>query len=149
MKKTWILVANGSLARIFSRTSANAALLPVETIHHPEGRLKGHELERDRHGRGNSDNSTSVTHFEARTSLRNKQRAAFARELAQRLDQGLADHEYAHLGIAASMPLLGALKGALGDAVQARLAWLHEADFTALDLGSLERRLSELSPPLH
>lgn len=149
MKKSWILVANGSLARIFSRASANAALLPVETIHHPEGRLKGHALERDRPGRGNSDNSTSVAHFEAHTSLRKKQRAAFARELAQRLDQGLADHEYENLGIAASMPFLGALKGALGEAVQARVGWLHEADFTGLDLGSLEQRLGELRLSLH
>lgn len=37
MRKQWILVANGSLARFFSRTGTGDPLVAPETIGGPEG----------------------------------------------------------------------------------------------------------------
>lgn len=37
MRKQWILVANGSLARFFSRTGTGDPLVALETIGGPEG----------------------------------------------------------------------------------------------------------------
>ncbi|MES2839612.1 MAG: host attachment protein [Pseudomonadota bacterium] len=147
MKKQWILVANGSLARIFSRTSTSDPLVALETIDFPGGRLKGSELERDRQGHERSDNSSAATHFEPHTSTRKKVLHQFAHELAERLEEGLVDGEYETFWLTASNPFLGELKAALSRPVSARLQWTHDADFTGLDVGTLESRLRELRMP--
>ena len=147
MKKQWILVANGSLARIFSRTSAGDPLRALEAIDFPEGRLKAAELQRDRQGHESSDNSSAAAHFEPRTSAHQKVRHQFARELAERLEEGLVDSEYETLWLIASSPFLGDVKAALSKPVSHRLQWVHEADFTSLDVGTLEHRLRELHKP--
>lgn len=147
MKKQWILVANGSLARFFSRAGQGEPLVALQTIDFPGGRLKGSDLERDRQGHESSDNSSAAAHFEPHTSTRKKLLHQFARELVERLDEGLASGEYDTLWLAASSPFLGELKAALSPAVHARLQWVHEADFTSLDLRALESRLTELRMP--
>jgi protein required for attachment to host cells len=148
MKKQWILVANGSLARFFSRTGAGDPLVAVETIDFPEGRLKVSELERDRQGHERSDNSSAATHFEPHTGTHRKRMHQFARELAERLEEGLVDGEFDTLWLTASSPFLGELRTALSRAVSARLQWAHDADFTGLDVGTLETRLRELRMPV-
>ncbi|MDO8888581.1 MAG: host attachment protein [Hydrogenophaga sp.] len=145
MRTQWILVANGSLARFFSRHGTGDPLVPLETIDFPEGRLKGSELERDRHGHESSDNSTAAAHFEPHTGLRKKLLHQFARELAERLEEGLVDREYDALWVTASSPFLGELKAALHPGVAARIQWLHDADLTALDVGAIETRLRDLT----
>ncbi len=147
MKMQWILVANGSLARIFHRAGVGDPLVALETIDYPEGRLRDSELERDRQGHERSDHSSAATHFEPRTDTRRKVMHQFARELAERLEEGLVDGEYETLWLTASHPFLGELKAALSKAVIARLQWTHDADFTALDVGTLETRLRELHRP--
>lgn len=147
MKKQWILVANGSLARIFSRTGMGDPLVARETIDFPEGRLKDSELQRDRQGHESSDNSTASAHFEPHTSTRKKVLHQFARELAARLEEGLNDGDYETLWLTASSPFMGELKATLSPSVTARLQWAHEADFTSLDIDTLETRLRELRMP--
>lgn len=148
MKKQWILVANGSLARFFSRSGQGDPLVPLETIDFPGGRLKGREVERDRQGHESSDNSSAAAHFEPHTGTRKKLLHQFARELAERLDEGLADGEYDALWLTAASPFLGELKAALSPAVCARLQWVHEADFTGQDVRMLENRLRDLRVPV-
>lgn len=147
MRKQWILVANGSLARFFSRTGVFDPLVALETIDFPEGRLKHGEFERDRQGHESSDNSSAAAHFEPHTSTRKKLLHQFARELAKRLEEGVVDGEYETFWLIASNPLLGELRACLSPGVAHRLQWAHDADFTGLDLGSLERRLRELHEP--
>jgi protein required for attachment to host cells len=147
MTKQWILVANGSLARFFSRSGVGDPLVPLETIDFPEGRLKDSELERDRQGHERSDHSSAAVHFEPHTSTRKKRMHQFARELAARLEEGLADGQYAGLWLTASSPFLGELKAALSHGVSSRLQWTHEADFTGLGVSALETRLRELNQP--
>lgn len=86
MKPLWILVANGSRARLFSRDSLTGPLATLATVDFPEGRMKGSDLERDRQGHESSDNSCAATHFEPRTALGKKLLHEFARELSTRLD---------------------------------------------------------------
>ena len=147
MKKQWILVANGSLARFFSRAGAGDPLVALETIDFPEGRLKDSELERERQGHGSHDNSSTVVHFEQHTSTRSKVLHRFARELAKRLEEGVVDGEFETLWLIAPGPLLSEIKVCLNRGVAYRLQWAHDADFTAMYLGALESRLRELHRP--
>ena len=55
MKRQWILLANASHARLLSRDSAADPLIPLETMEHPESRLKGSQLSDDRPGHEATD----------------------------------------------------------------------------------------------
>lgn len=147
MKKHWILVANGSMARFFSRASVGDPLVAVETFDFPEGRLKGSELEHERQGHGSNDHSSAVVHFEPRTSTHKKVLHQVASELAKRLEEGAVDGEYVTFWLIAPGPLLSEIKAFLNRGVAYRLQWAHDADFTGLDVGALESRLRELHLP--
>jgi len=47
-EKQWTLIANASVARLFSRESDSDPLLPLHSFEHPESRLKASELADDR-----------------------------------------------------------------------------------------------------
>lgn len=147
MKKHWILVANGSMARIFSRASMGDPLLAVENFDFPAGRLKGNDLERGRQGHGSNDNSSAVVHFEPHTNTHKKVLHQFANQLARRLEEGAVDGEYVTFWLIAPGPLLSETKACLNRGVAYRLQWAHDADFTGLDVGTLESRLRELHRP--
>jgi protein required for attachment to host cells len=147
MQDQWILVANGSVARLFTRAGPADPLVALETIEFPEGRQHAHEADRDRPGHERSDHSSSGARFEPQTSLKHKLHERFAQQLADRLDDGLADGAYGGLWVIASSPLLGSLRSALSDAVVPRVKLSHDADFTGLDVASLEARLHTLAKP--
>lgn len=147
MQDQWILVANGSMARLFTRAGPGDPLVALETIDFPEGRQHAHETGRDRPGHDRSDNSSSGALLEPRTSIKQKLHERFAQQLADRLDDGLADGAYSGLWVIASSPFLGSLRSALSDAVVPRVKLSHDADYTGLDLSSLEARLHSLAHP--
>lgn len=147
MQDQWILVANGSMARLFSRAAPGDPLVALETIEFPEGRQQAHEMGRDRPGHDRSDNSSSGALLEPRTSIKQKLHERFAQQLADRLDEGLADGAYSGVWLIASSPFLGSLRGALSDAVAAKVRLSHDADFTGDDVGHLEDRLHTLAKP--
>ena len=141
MKNQWILVTNASLARILRRDSARTPLVPVETMSHEQSRMRGTELATDRPGSEAADNSHGVNHFEPRTDRRRIEHRRFAREIAARLDKGLAAHEFDSLAVFASNPFLGELKAQLSDAVEKKVALVFSNDFTSLGLAEIEERL--------
>lgn len=147
MRKQWNLVVNGSLARFFSRTGMGDPLVALETIGGPEGQPRASEIECDHQGHGRCEASSDTFHLEPHTSERKKVVHQFAHELAQRLEEGLVDGEYESFWLIASSPLLNEIKVCLNRGVAHRLKWTHNADFTGLDAGTLERRLRELWEP--
>ncbi len=141
MKSQWILVANASLARLFSRDSLVDPLIPLTTMTHLQSRLKASELAGDRPGREAADNSRGANRYEPRSDVRRKEHLRFAHEIAQRLDSGLAAGEFDSLLIFASNPFLGELKAQLSEAVEKRVKLALDNDFTALGLAEIEERL--------
>ena len=141
MKRQWILLANASHARLLSRDSVAEPLIPVETMEHPESRLKASQLSDDRPGREATDNSSGGNRYEPRCDVRRKEHQRFAREIAHRLDAGLADGAFSVLWLFASSPFLGELKSQLSDAVNKRVQHALDSDLTALGLSEIEQRL--------
>ena len=78
MKHEWILLANASHARLFSRDSAADPLIPLETMEHPESRLKASQLSDDRPGQEATDNSSGGDRYEPRSDVRRKEHQRFA-----------------------------------------------------------------------
>ena len=66
-----------------------------------------------------------------------------SREIAQRLDAGLAADEFSSLWLFASSPFLGDLKAQLSDAVDKRVQLGLDSDLTSLGLAEIEQRLRD------
>jgi protein required for attachment to host cells len=146
MKTEWILLANAAIARLFRRDSPGEPLIPLETLEHPQSRLKGSQLTRDRAGHEATDHSSGGNRYEPRDDARGKEHRHFARELAERLNAGLANREYGVLRIFASNPFLGELKAQLSPAVARQLHAAVDLDMTSLGLAEIEDRLRQLHP---
>lgn len=140
MKNQWVVVANASLARIFRHDGANGGLEPVEDLTHAQSRMHGKELEeaagpepgvRDHHD----------DRFAARCDPRRKEHQLFARALADRLDKGLADHEFESLALLAAKPFLGELRRFLSKGVNERVGLELNNDFTSLSAAEITQRL--------
>lgn len=144
MKQQWILLANASHARLLSRDSATDPLVLLATLEHPESRLKASQLANDRPGHEATDNSSGGNRYEPRGDVRRKEHQRFAREIAQRLDAGLAAGQFSMLWLFASSPFLGELKAQLSDAVNKRVHLAIDSDLSALGLAQIEQRLLEL-----
>ena len=143
MKVQWIVVANASLARLFSRDSPTDPLVPLATMKHPESRLKGSELADDRPGHEATDNSSGGNRYVPRSDVRRKEHQRFAREIAERLETGLVAGEFSTLWLFASSPFLGELKEQLSDAVDKRLQFALDSDLTSFGLAEIEQRLRD------
>ena len=144
MKPQWILVANASHARLFSRDSPTDPLVPQATLEHPESRLKGSQLADDRPGHEATDNSSGGNRYEPRSDVRRKEHQRFAREIAERLETGLAAGEFSTLWLFASSPFLGELKAQLSDTVDKRVQLALDTDLTSFGLAEIEQRLLDL-----
>ena len=144
MKPHWILVANASHARIFSRESPTAPLIPLANMEHPESRLKGSDLADDRPGHEATDHSSGGNRYEPRSDVRRKEHQRFAHEIAERLDAGLAAQEFNTLWLCVSNPFMGELKAQLSDAVDKRVHLALETDLTSFGLAEIEQRLLKI-----
>jgi protein required for attachment to host cells len=140
--KNWIVVANASRARILQAAATGRGLEHVADLVHPESRMHGHELARDRPGHVEGiGHGLGSAAYQPRETPRRHEHRAFARELAARLTQGVRDGDCAALVLVASNPFLGELKAALDPRLHAMLLRSEPADWTALDEREIVRRL--------
>ncbi|PZP93905.1 MAG: host attachment protein [Variovorax paradoxus] len=142
MTTEWIVIANAASARIFQRDGVNAPLTPIMVLAHARSRLPGRGLVRDRPGSQAADHGRSLNTFQGRTDVRSKERARFAREIAERLEQGLNADAYSALTLVAAAPFMGELRAELSDAVAKRLCATLSIDLSHVGLAELERRMS-------
>ena len=144
MTVQYILLANASHARLFRRATPTGPLVALETLTHPQSRLKGQELADDRPGHEAVDGSRGGNRFEPRSDVRRKEHQRFAREIARRLDAGLTAGEFGSLWIFASNPFLGELKAELGEAVGRCVQFALDTDLSSLGLPEIEQRLRDV-----
>lgn len=140
MKRSWIVVANASLARIFV-PAPHGALHLLESMTHAQSRLHAQELA-EAFGAGAAARDHRDDRFAARDGVRRKEHLRFARTLARRLDKGLADRAYESLTLIAAKPFLGELRQQLSEAVNGRIALALNSDLTALNPAELSQRLA-------
>ena len=113
MKNTWLLVANGSEARLFETEFRPKSLTLIKAFNHPESREKGSELASDRpgHFQGDSGTGGGATHgsFNEPTDPKEYEMERFAAELVEALEAGRTANSYQHLIIASSPKFHGLL----------------------------------------
>jgi protein required for attachment to host cells len=118
---TWILIADGAHARLFSNSGPGKGIEAVEGgvingDHRPD-----HELVRDGLGRSfeSSGSAGDMRHaIEPRTDPHRELKRDFAKHLGKVLAQGLANKSYDRLVIVAPPTALGDLRHALSEPVK-------------------------------
>jgi protein required for attachment to host cells len=105
VRKTWVVVADRSRARLFSVATPKGPLEELEDLVHPEARSHEGDLTSDRPGRSNDQHVLG-----AENSARDQQAHEFAREIVVRLESGRVEHQMEQLIVVAAPDVLGMLR---------------------------------------
>jgi protein required for attachment to host cells len=147
-RPTWILVADGSRARLFEQERPDdGRLAQLQSWANPALRLRAESLAVRNMGRASKGHTGTVT-FEPRTSLKEREHDRFAHELAQHLADGVRGGRCDALVLIASNSMLGAIRHALTAQAAKRVQWSAAVDLTRLDGRELRERVEALRPPL-
>src|SRR6056297_1454092 len=114
MASYWILAADSTEARLFTREKKFSAPVERQDWLHPESRLPGRDLEHDRQGKTFSSHGYGQSDNQKRTEPKQREAQDFARELAGHLDAARARGEFESLSIVADPAFLGLLRDQLG-----------------------------------
>ena len=144
MKNTWLLVANGSEARLFETEFRPKTLSLLQEFTHPESREKGQELASDKSGhyQGDAGNGSSTQgSFSEATDPKEYEMERFAGELAKALEAGRNSNSYQHLFIASSPKFHGLLNKKMNGHVSKLVDKHINKDLTSLNENELLERL--------
>ena len=145
MKPTWIVIADGSRARLFEQAQPAGPWSELRAWVNPASRLRTESLAFDQLGRA-SKGQPGATSFAPRTSPRQREHRRFAHELARHLDLGVRSGRCDGLVLIASNSLLGELRQALPVQATKRVRWSAPVDLTSFSGRELQARVEALRP---
>jgi len=144
MDKTWVLIANSHRARCFERRMPDHALTELgDFVSASTVALKptGQGDRSGDAGKGHGRTGHAGTQFEPHTKAPAKQRAAFAQQLADYINKGVAARNCSGLVLIASSPMLGRLKPCLSPAAAQALRHSVTSDLTRYQGPDLRKRV--------
>jgi len=148
MKSTWVLIANASQARCYTREHANSPWTVVAEFEDAWGRAKGSDLAEDRAGYEGEGRNRVGASFSPRIDPKTKEHESFARKLAQFLNKAVGARRCEEIVIFASNPFLGEVKGLLDERAARALGRSLALDLTSFSGPELARRIEQhLLPP--
>lgn len=137
---TWIVIADGTQARVFENAGPGKGLTPVDGLRFEEEALKTSEIMSDRQGRSFSSVGHGRSAIEPRTDPAEYRETEFARKVAAMLDEKQAERAYARLVIAAAPTTLGDLRKALSAATRATIVAELPKDLTNTPRQNLDKQ---------
>jgi protein required for attachment to host cells len=126
---TWVLVADGSRARLLKLEKGHA-LTEVEAFVCPEERLREQDLTSDRGGRSFDSKGGGRHGMEPSTSQHEQLAIDFAKQLAERLDELRCSGDMDKLVIIAAPAFLGHLRSKISGETQNRIVLSIDKDLT-------------------
>lgn len=135
MAQYWIVVADASRARLFARNKKFSELEEIDTLVHPESRLRGQDLVTDRPGQKQEARTTGEYDAGENNDPKDHEAEAFARELGHHLNKARAEGRFEHLVLLAEPRFLGQLRKRLDHATGEAVS---EAVSTNLTRASIE-----------
>ena len=142
MGNTWVVVADGTRARLFNRHK-NRTLEEFDTLLSPEHRLHEGDLVTDRDGRS-FDSAGSGRHAMGnKNAAKDHEMANFARRLAARLDEGRNAGQLERLVLIAPPRFLGQLRANLSGPASDLVALTIGKELTTLPAAKLEAHVPE------
>ncbi|HKL52323.1 MAG TPA: host attachment protein [Wenzhouxiangellaceae bacterium] len=110
MAHYWILAADSSEARLFTREKKLSKPIERHDWLHPESRMPGSDLEHDRQGQTFSSQGHDQSDNQKQTDPKTREARDFARDVANYLDTARAKGEFKSLSIVADPSFLGLLR---------------------------------------
>lgn len=139
MTTTWILVADGARARLFSNQERGAALTEIECFANPDGDIRHTTTHRP--PTVNESVGPARHGIEPHTTLREKATDRFAKSLSDALERGRVDHRFDRLVLVAPSRFLGALHDNLRKPLRDRVSGEVSKNLTTLAADELRSRL--------
>lgn len=133
----WVLIANGSRARIVE----SAEFQELECLVNEEHRAKEMDLVSDRPGRFNDE---SFGHSSAETHHKELALEDFAHTIATHLESARNDGRLTKLTVIASPKILGALRHSMDAPLKALVAEEFDKDLTDVPTHEIADRLAQL-----
>jgi protein required for attachment to host cells len=142
----WIMVADGSRARVLEASSPAGPLQEVTALVHPEARLHERDLRADAPGQVH-DSSGYADHMTIdKEPVKDNEVQVFAREVAHFLLQAWQARRFQHLLLIASPEFLGQLRGVLDPKLKDYICLEMAKDYTQLRPEEIRSRLPERLP---
>lgn len=108
MRKVWVVVANGSQAKIYTNDNSNKLTLKC-CLEHPESHLKDSDLVSD--APGINAGAIAGSHaYETKIHAKVKEKLHFAEQIACYLEESLKNQEFERLYLVANPNFLGHLR---------------------------------------
>jgi protein required for attachment to host cells len=146
MKKTWVLIANAERARCFERHGADHLLTELIDFVHPHASLAGKTGEGDltgAAGKGHGRTGHAGTQFEPHTEAHAKERAIFARQIADYINKGVEEQRCNALVLIATSPMLGELRPCLSSNSEKLVRSCVVSDLTSYQGSELKKRVDD------
>lgn len=141
---TWIVIADGTQARVFENGGPGKGLTPVDGLRLEEEALKTSEIMSDRQGRSFSSVGPGRSAIEPRTDPVEYRETEFARRVAALLDEKFAEHAFKRLVIAAAPTTLGYLRKALSAGTRGAILAELPKDLTNTPRQHLDKQFADV-----
>ena len=145
--RLWLVVADGSRARILSRQAANQPLGEIEMLDSAKARLPSREIASDGPGRSFDSGGKGRHATNAPADPHQQEKIAFLDDLAARINAAVAKDEVGELVLVAAPHALGRLREKLDKQATQRIAAYASKDLTEHSLAELDAQLREMVGP--
>lgn len=142
MGNTWVVVADGTRARLFNRHK-NRKLEEFDTLLSPVHRLHEGDLVSDRDGRAFDSGGTGAHAVGNKNAAKDHEMTAFAKRLAARLEEGRNAGQLQRLVLIAPPRFLGQLRSHLTERSADLVALTIDKELTTLPADKLEAHVPE------
>ena len=130
MKKSWVIVANKSSARIFEQKKKNSLTL-VECLYNPEAKVKEADIVSDRIGSSAQSNGHGHQSFSSKTSAKEYGEEVFAKEINDFLEKSRNKNSFKDLVVIAPPSFLGVIKKKLNKELSKQVVSYMNKDFSS------------------
>ena len=141
MARTWVIVADSAMARVFVVPGNGEPMRELEAFAHPEARLPVRELTSDLPGRAFDSMGSGRHGMQSKVGPKEQEAIGFARFVADRIESARTGHEFDRLVVVAAPAFLGRLRTALGEEVKRLIDGELDLDLTRLPPAEIQKRL--------
>ncbi len=136
-----VVVADAARARLFARQKKFSDLEEIETLTHPESRLRRQDLVSDRAGTVHEARDFGESSADQQTDPKSREADRFARQVSARLEHLSSNHRPEGIALVAEPRFLGLLRQHLAKDVRKQVTLEISANMTRETIEAIARKL--------
>ena len=145
-RTTWVLVANGTTAKVFEHAGEGAGLNAIPDLMFDEEPVLAQDLAKDRPGRTFESAGNGRSGYEPATDPVDARETRFMKRMAERLEEKLRIGAFDRLVIVAAPAALGMIRPYLSKSLQGAVVQEVAKDFTNHPTPEIEKHLNGVLP---